>query len=247
MHSIDAGTARCGPPEARQRRGWMHRLSGFAACVAAVSALAAEPAATAPASAPASPWVHRPLRQNVEPIAKEPTTPEAFSGYPGAPAFDVVPEKDKLTFYPCMQCHQAMKPNPQPRKLASPHPAALAHGKGRIWCLDCHQIDDRNSLHTIRGEKVDFNDAYLICGQCHFNRQKDWYFGAHGKRAVNWQGKRTLFNCTHCHDPHDPLVKPRAPSKAPPVRAELKPMLPAERHHGTAWERTAQTESRNGQ
>jgi hypothetical protein len=79
-------------------------------------------------------------------------------------------------------------------------------------------------LQTLRGDKVDFDDAYLVCGQCHFNRQKDWYFGAHGKRVADWRGPRTLYNCTHCHDPHTPAIAPRAPARPPPVRAGLKPM-----------------------
>jgi hypothetical protein len=49
----------------------------------------------------------------------------------------------------------------------------------------------------------DFNDAYLVCGQCHYQPQKDWYYGGHGKRAeARWQGERTIYNCTHCHNPH---------------------------------------------
>ncbi len=157
----------------------------------------------------------------------EPTEPKTFSGYPGAVPFTVVPRKDKLTFFPCTTCHSVLTPNPEPRKLtAAPHPAALEHGNGRIWCLDCHQLKDRDHLHTLNGKPVDFDDAYLVCGQCHFNRQKDWYFGAHGKRASNWRGERIIYNCTFCHDPHSPGLKPRAPGKPPPVRAGLAPMPP---------------------
>jgi hypothetical protein len=169
----------------------------------------------------------RSLRDNVQAEMPEPTEPVTFSGYPGAPPFSVVPRKDRLTFYPCSACHATMVPNPVLRKLAgAPHPAALDHGKGRIWCLDCHQLKDRDYLHTLAGQPTDFDDAYLVCGQCHFNRQKDWYFGAHGKRVANWSGKRVIYNCTFCHDPHSPSLKPRAPSAAPPVRAGLRPMPP---------------------
>jgi hypothetical protein len=180
---------------------------------------------SAPVSA--ATWTHRPLRQNVETPLGEATDPERFSGYAGARPFAIVPQKDKLQLFPCTQCHnaQTVKPNPVARKLVgAPHNNMLEHGKGRIWCLDCHLVDDRDYLHTLAGQKVDFNDAYLVCGQCHFNRQKDWYFGAHGKRAVNWQGERVLFNCTHCHNPHNPVIQPRKPSPPPPVRAGLEPM-----------------------
>lgn len=208
-----------------------HRLALFAVCAGLCSmpfaALAIEPPAAAPAQAadavPAPP-THRSLRDNVPREIPDPTEPGTFAGYPTAPPFSVVPQLDTLTFYPCSACHSVLKPNPQPRKLNTPHPAALKHGGGRFWCLQCHQEQDRDHLHTLSGQSVDFNDAYLVCGQCHANRQKDWYFGGHGKRAANWQGKRVIWNCTHCHDPHDPTVKARAPGKPPPVRAGLKPM-----------------------
>jgi len=202
----------------------------------AVPALAAE-APVAPAAPATAAPTHVPLRQNADGEPPPPNEPEVFNGYGQAPAFAVVPQKDSLTFYPCTQCHKAIPPNATPRKLEAPHPAALNHGKGRMWCLDCHQIDDRDSLRTLKGQKVDFNDSHLVCGQCHSNRHKDWYFGAHGKRAVNWKGERELFNCTHCHDPHDPAVKPRKPSKAPPVRAGLEPMQGSDHEAEKVWER----------
>ena len=87
---------------------------------------------------------------------------------------------------------------------------------------------------------MDFDEAYLVCGQCHFNRQRDWYLGGHGKRVGNWQGERTLYSCTHCHDPHDPITKPREPSKAPPVRAGLQRTGSVAHESGKVWERQPQ-------
>jgi hypothetical protein len=202
-----------------------------------VSSARSEETSAVPAEGGKSP-AHRQLRLNTAPLTPPtPTEPETFAGYAQTPPFMVVPQKDKLKFYPCSQCHKYMPPNPQPRKLeAAPHPAALKHGKGRLWCLNCHLIDDRDFLRTVRDQKVDFDEAYLVCGQCHFNRQKDWYLGAHGKRVSNWRGDRTIYSCTHCHDPHDPVTKPREPSKAPPVRAGLHRMEPAEHETKKVWE-----------
>lgn len=148
--------------------------------------------------------------------------PLRFEGYPGVPEFEVVPRKDKLFFYPCGQCHEAMEPNPEIRTLNTMHDAEIEHGRGRIWCLSCHNLENRNYLNTLLKELVDFDEAHLVCGGCHANRHEDWYFGAHGKRVANWQGERTLYNCTHCHNPHSPSIKARAPKPAPPVRAGLK-------------------------
>jgi hypothetical protein len=167
----------------------------------------------------------RPLRDNAPAEMLGPAEPVGFSGYPGAPPFSVVPRKDQLTFFPCTACHADLKPNPVPRLLSeAPHNASLHHGDGRFWCLDCHQLKDRDHLHTLAGQPVDFDAAYLVCGQCHAARQRDWFFGAHGKRVANWRGERTLYNCTVCHDPHSPGLKPRAPSPPPPVRAGLQRM-----------------------
>lgn len=226
----------------------------LAAALAALLALAAPqsisrqaPAAPAEgaapaAEAPAKPRTHRPLRENVEFVMPEPTEPQVFKGYPDAPPYAVVPRTDKFIIYPCTTCHKALVPNPKPRKLATPHPAALTHGSGRMWCTDCHTLKNRDVLHTLRGEPVDFNQSHLVCGQCHANRHKDWVFGAHGKRVDNWQGERVLYNCTHCHNPHDPVVQPREPSPPPPVRAGLAPMQRTP--HGTppVWARPAATE-----
>ena len=145
-----------------------------------------------------------------------------FKGYAEAPKFSVKPRKEGIKHYPCAQCHQFMEPNPKVRELSSPHPVELNHGEGRLWCLVCHHMEDRNKLRTQLNDQVDYNDAHLVCGGCHAVQQKDWYFGAHGKRVRNWQGKRELLNCSECHNPHEPVIKPRRAKPPPPVRAGLE-------------------------
>jgi hypothetical protein len=188
----------------------------------------AQPAAAgAAASAASAPLTHRPLRSNQPPVVLPPTTPGPISDPPGAPAYTVVPRQQHLTLFPCSQCHKLMPVNTTPRQLvAAPHPAALKHGQGRMWCLDCHQANDRDVLHGISGNRIGFNDSSQLCAQCHSARQRDWVFGAHGKRVADWRGARQLYACTHCHDPHNPALAPRAPSAPPPVRAGLEPMAP---------------------
>lgn len=186
---------------------------------------------------PAAKDGHRVLRNNMPAGYVPPTEPETYTGHPGAGEFAVVTREDKLTFFPCEQCHSQLPLNTQPRKLMSPHPAALKHGDGRFWCLDCHNGEYRNVLKTFTGETVSFNEANRICGQCHYAPEKDWTFGGHGKRVANWQGERTIYSCTHCHNPHDPSVKPRAPESPPPVRKGLEPMPDVEAHHAAGLER----------
>lgn len=164
-----------------------------------------------------------------------------FPGFPDAPAFGVVPRRDDLFFYPCDECHEFMDASDEVRELDAPHDIEDEHGNGRLWCIQCHSMTDRNSLWTLLREPVDFDEAYIVCGGCHAGRQKDWYYGAHGKRVGGWQDERVLYNCTHCHDPHSPSIKPRKPAPPPPVRAGL------ERQHGGThearkpWERDAES------
>jgi hypothetical protein len=171
---------------------------------------------------------HRVLRDNAAGPPPAPTEPQTFSGFPEAPEFSVSPREVELSFYPCATCHEPMPTNATVRKLYAPHPAALNHGDGRFWCLDCHAPEERNQLQLLSGEQLGFNDAWQLCGQCHYQPQKDWAHGGHGKRVSNWQGGRELYNCTHCHDPHDPGIKARAPEPPPPVRYGLAPMPTAD-------------------
>ena len=214
---------------------WSVVVAGAAMPLAAWAADAPPAASATPIAAPpaasAAP-THRPLRENQPPVLGEAAEPEVFNGYAAAPPFTVVSRKDHLVLFPCSQCHKVLPLNATPRKLSgAPHNNSLAHGLGRMWCLDCHLGTDRDSLHGVNGAKIDFDKSYLLCGQCHSARQRDWYFGAHGKRVAGWQGERQLYSCTHCHDPHNPLLQPRAPSKPPPVRAGLAAM---NREHDTS-------------
>jgi hypothetical protein len=163
--------------------------------------------------------------------------PTRFEGYPDAPEMTVVPRKDELFFYPCDQCHAAMEPNPEIRALDTMHDAEMEHGRGRIWCLTCHDVEARNYLRTLLDERVDFDAAYLVCGSCHSNKHRDWVFGAHAKRVDNWQGARVQYSCTHCHNAHDPAIEPRAPKAPPRARAGLELERGTKHAPATPWER----------
>ncbi|MCW5662541.1 MAG: cytochrome C [Piscinibacter sp.] len=195
-------------------------------------------AAQGPADAASAPPTHRPLRDNRPATGPQPAPPEKFAGIAGAPAYTVVPRTPALALYPCSQCHKLLPLNPQPRQLdAAPHNAALRHGGGRFWCLDCHTAKDRDQLHAIDGTPVGFDQSDRLCGQCHGPRQRDWAFGGHGKRVGRWQGERRIYACTHCHDPHQPQLAPRAPAPPPPVRAGLQPTPTVHSTPTKPWQR----------
>lgn len=164
-----------------------------------------------------------------------------------APPFKVLPRIDKLEYYPCSDCHADQQTNPKPRVLKDEHVNLdFQHGGGRFWCYACHNPGDMDHLRLLDGQLISFNDAYKLCGECHFQRQKDWYFGGHGKRAGTWRdprkiplthakmsfkdrkkigtwrGPRVLLDCTECHDAHSPSIKPYKPSPPPKVRKGLE-------------------------
>lgn len=180
-----------------------------------------------------------------------------------APPFTATPREDQLLLFPCTNCHDNEFVDPRVRKLEEEHDdLVFDHGGGRYWCYDaCHNGTDMDNLVSLRGEAIGYDQSYELCGQCHFQRQKDWYFGGHGKRAGAWEnpreipvtyqemagvqrekigvwrGKRVIHNCTDCHDAHSPAIGPFRPSPPPPVRRGLtrKPVPPVS--HLQVWEK----------
>lgn len=123
--------------------------------------------------------------------------------------------------YPCSECHADMKPNPKRRELTEEHTNIQLknHAEHERWCLDCHDLKNRDKLRLVSGELIDFNHSYRLCGQCHGDKYRDWKVGIHGKRTGEWNGKKEYLLCAHCHNPHQPRFKP-LPPKPPPTRPE---------------------------
>jgi len=121
--------------------------------------------------------------------------------------------------FPCSECHNEMETNTQRRELETHEEIHLKHGGPKRWCLDCHDAKNRDKLHLADGELVDFKESYLLCGQCHGPKLRDWKAGVHGRRTGSWNGQKKYLLCAHCHDPHSPRFKPIKPEPAP-VRPE---------------------------
>lgn len=124
--------------------------------------------------------------------------------------------EDQMVLYPVcgVSCHNGVFPPPKednkPRALMMHRdvvsdPMNMKHGKGAIWCLDCHHKKDRKSLTDNSGNTIHINDSPTSCGSCHGKALADWRDGLHGKRTGEWasDGKKRWFSCVECHNPHN--------------------------------------------
>ncbi len=145
----------------------------------------------------------------------------AAQGTQSAPArpterLEVPPPPFSEGIFPCSSCHASMKVNRTKRELTEMHTdIVLKHGSAQLWCLDCHNADNRDVLHLASGELVPFDESYKLCGQCHGEKYRDWRAGVHGRRIGEWNGHKSYLLCAHCHNPHQPHFKPLAPKPAP--------------------------------
>jgi len=138
-------------------------------------------------------------------------------------------------------CHNGtFPPIPQdknPRELTMhqdvvPDSLDLQHGRGGIWCLDCHHNETRNKLVDNFGNEISFNEPQMLCGKCHGPAYRDWRSGIHGKRIGEWaaDGKKRWFVCTECHNPHDVQQGSRNSGFAQ-IQSESAPILPKGVHN----------------
>jgi hypothetical protein len=120
--------------------------------------------------------------------------------------------------YPCMECHADLETNSNRRELEYFHDdITLKHDEENRWCMDCHDAENRNKLHSAGDEMIDFTESYKLCGQCHGPKLRDWKAGIHGRRTGFWNGQKEYLLCAHCHDPHTPKFK-KMKLKPPPLK-----------------------------
>lgn len=124
-------------------------------------------------------------------------------------------------YLPCTDCHDAERPiNREVRELDDEHDAnPLTHGN--LWCLHCHDADKVGSLHLADGARVEFEDSWQLCTQCHAEKLPDWRAGVHGKRTGHWRGSKQYRTCVVCHDPHAPAFGTLVPKPPPPRPEEI--------------------------
>ncbi len=129
-------------------------------------------------------------------------------------SFEVLARKPFIGRYDCSSCHNDTFVTARNALQLTHGNIILNHGKddNTLTCSDCHHDENRNFLQDKRGQEIDFDHSYQLCGKCHFRQKKDWIGGAHGKRVTYWAGKRVIRNCATCHNPHSPRFEKRFPA-----------------------------------
>jgi len=125
--------------------------------------------------------------------------------------------------FPCTECHADIEINNERRELEDFHDdIVLKHDEENRWCMDCHDTNNRDMLHTASGELISFTESYKLCGQCHGPKLRDWEKGIHGRRTGEWNRRKEYLLCAHCHDPHSPRYKKMKPEPAPKKPGKIK-------------------------
>lgn len=135
--------------------------------------------------------------------------------------FSVSPPPFSEDIFPCSACHADQVPSAKRRELDMHEDIQemFNHDSENRWCIDCHDLNSRDSLKLASGKLIGFDESFKLCGQCHGDKYRDWKVGVHGRRIGEWNGKKQYFLCVHCHNPHSPKFKQIKPLPAP-VRQE---------------------------
>ncbi|MEZ5278038.1 MAG: cytochrome c3 family protein [Opitutaceae bacterium] len=150
---------------------------------------------------------------------------EGTAESPDRPASDeelvaVSPPPFSEDIFPCSDCHDPTdKVNTTRHEVDFHDNILLKHDEKNRWCLDCHDVRNRDVLHLADGRPVPFTESYRLCGQCHGPQLKNWRAGDHGRRTGYWNGQKEYLLCASCHNPHSPAFKPIKPLP-PPSRQE---------------------------
>jgi len=147
------------------------------------------------------------------------------AGAGGHAVVQVLERTSQLPTFPCVeQCHKDRMPNPTPRALTEFHSTKkVVHGGPTVWCTRCHNLANLDRLQALDGRELTFDQSFVLCGQCHGDKRRDWDAGIHGLQTGSWSGTKLRRSCTACHDPHAP--------KRPTFEALPAPVLQRESSH----------------
>jgi hypothetical protein len=156
---------------------------------------------------------------------RTPGEPSSVHRTIGMRTFELSLRGRPLAEYPCTSCHAGALITTDRADDAHQHVQPVHPSEFATRCGICHARDDVYQMRLQGGTLVPLDQAYRLCGQCHYAASEAWAGGAHGKRLDAWSGTRVVMGCGDCHDPHAPRVPVRIPFPGPvlpavPVQAE---------------------------
>jgi hypothetical protein len=132
--------------------------------------------------------------------------------------FWIPSRKEHIQSFPCSNCHSKSLADLQRDYKEGEKKAHwnihMEHAPSNIMeCKTCHSTSNLDDLHLLTGERVDFDQSFKTCSQCHSTQFKDWVGGSHGKRLGGWAPPKVMNSCVNCHNPHKPGFETRFPSR----------------------------------
>lgn len=131
--------------------------------------------------------------------------------------FYVLERQSMIQSAPCSNCHsvplEKLQEGTKNTKKAHWNIDLIHANDQTMDCATCHNTHNLDELKTLTGKTLTFDHSYQQCGQCHSQQKKDWIGGAHGKRKAGWAPPRVVYNCTSCHNPHQPAFESRLPAR----------------------------------
>ena len=123
--------------------------------------------------------------------------------------------KGQITSFPCNECHtKPLQELKEEGKKKAHWDIKVIHADPEVMnCATCHNGNSMNNLQSLAAASIDFNHSYKLCAQCHSDQFKDWVGGAHGKNIGGWANPRVAMTCVNCHNPHQPKIVSRWPSR----------------------------------
>ncbi len=134
----------------------------------------------------------------------------------GKSSFFIQSRKKAMKNFECTECHTDPLEVIQGQGVGKKAhwDISLNHAQeNTMKCVTCHSGNDMDQLHSITGNSIDFDQSHQLCKQCHSKQEKDWLGGAHGKNLSGWKGPRVSKLCVECHNPHNPSIPSRWPSR----------------------------------
>lgn len=129
--------------------------------------------------------------------------------------FLIPKRKEHIKSFNCTECHSEPLEKLKKGVGQKAHwDLKLNHANAQTMnCTTCHDGSDMDHLTSLTGQKIDLNNSYKLCSQCHTTQFKDWTGGAHGKRLESWAPPRASLTCVNCHNPHSPSFDSRWPAR----------------------------------